>query len=323
MNPAIICWRWRCLTEDHLHEGAATMLRNLVRRLLAFILVYSGFVWLRYVLRGYHRNSMRIICYHSVTEKERENFERHIRNYSEKYDIISMTDVVSIVNSRRSHPGRCLAITFDDGFKDNYEIVMPILQKYSIPACFFVVPQFVSVEEEDKEKLEYFSEEVFHTSDVKRNMSWAEVRKLRQLGFEIGSHTRTHALLTKLPIEEARHELLESKRMIEDEIGQQDLHFAFPYGTAADFNPDLGRLVKEIGYTSCSSITKGFNSPNSDPFYLCRNVIFPHWPLFVVKCFIQGGFDWTVAFKRHLSHVRHYLSRLPYYRRHISNLRGH
>lgn len=281
-----------------------TVFKNLLRRFLAFVLVYSGFTWLRYVLRGHHRNSIRIVCYHSISEEERQIFERHIRYYTDRYDVISMTDAVDIINSDRTDYGRCLVITFDDSFKDNYEVAAPILRKYSIPACFFVVAHFVSLEEKDKGKLEHFAKDVFYTGEVKRNMGWAEVGKLSQSGFEIGSHTNTHPFLTKLPIEEAKRELFESKEMIERQIGQRIQHFAFPYGAAADFNYRLKELVKELGYASCSSTIKGFNSYNSDPFHLHRNAILPGWPVFMVKCYVHGGFDWAEALKRYLSHSR-------------------
>ncbi|MFC1712613.1 polysaccharide deacetylase family protein [Candidatus Poribacteria bacterium] len=281
-----------------------TVFKGLLRHFLAFAIVYSGFSRLQYILRGHNRNSIRIVCYHSIGETERKSFERQIRYYNSKYNIISMTDAVNIIDEQRADYGRCLIITFDDSFRDNYEIVAPILQKYSIPACFFIVSQFVSLEKEDKERLEYFAREAFYTSAVIHNMSWAEVRELSQNGFEIGSHTETHPFLTRIPIEESKRELSESKRTIESRIGRQVQHFAFPYGTAKDLNYELRRFVKEIGYTSCSSIVKGSNSHNSDPYYLHRNVILPDWPLFMVKCSIRGGFDWVESLKKYLSRGR-------------------
>ncbi len=128
-----------------------TVSKALLRRFLAFVITYSGFSRLQYVLRGHHRRSIRIVCYHSIDEAERKSFERHVRYYNSKYNIISMTDAVNIIDEQRVDYGRCLIITFDDSFRDNYEIVAPILQKYSIHACFFIVSQFVSLEEEDKE----------------------------------------------------------------------------------------------------------------------------------------------------------------------------
>ena len=263
-----------------------------LRCFLAFMLAYSGLLQLQNALRNRRRNSIRIICYHSVGEKERESFERQIRYYSSKYNIISLTHAVNMINSRQITHSRNLVITFDDSFKDNYQIAAPILQKYSVPACFFVVSDFVSVAKKDKAKLEHFCQKVFYTNIPKRNMDWKEVRELSRLGFEIGSHTNTHPFLTKLPIAEARREILESKRAIENKIGRPVRHFAFPYGTAKDFNYRLMRFVEEAGYASCCSAVKGKNSIHSDTHYLSRNVILPGWPLFMMKCSIQGGFDW-------------------------------
>lgn len=60
------------------------------------------------------------------------------------------------------------------------------------------------------------------------NLSWDEVREMRQGGITIGAHTVTHAFLTKLLSEEARREIIESRKIIEENINQPVIAFSYP-----------------------------------------------------------------------------------------------
>ena len=84
---------------------------------------------------------------------------------------------------RGLEPNRELAITFDDGYRDNYDNAMPVLEKLSLPATFFVVSQWIGTD-------------VVPRWDERRGvrhpwMTWDQVRSLHRKGFEIGAHTQT------------------------------------------------------------------------------------------------------------------------------------
>ena len=95
-------------------------------------------------------NRFHIIPYHMVVDKPNgfypeisiHDFERQVAQLSKNYNVISLDEIVERV-TRRESLRRCVAITFDDGFKDNYENAYPILKKHKIPATIFLTTGYV------------------------------------------------------------------------------------------------------------------------------------------------------------------------------------
>jgi len=91
-------------------------------------------------------NRFHIIPYHMVVDKPNgfypeisiHDFEKQVAHLSKNYNVISLDEIVERVARRESLRG-CVAITFDDGFRDNYENAYPILKKYNIPATIFLI----------------------------------------------------------------------------------------------------------------------------------------------------------------------------------------
>lgn len=82
--------------------------------------------------------------------------------------------------------------------------------------------------------------------------------------FEIGSHTVTHQLLTRIPIENARHEIFESKDILEQKFGSPITKFCYPRGYA---NPEIQSLVSEAGYESARSTLVGYIHESENRFF--------------------------------------------------------
>jgi peptidoglycan/xylan/chitin deacetylase (PgdA/CDA1 family) len=92
-----------------------------------------------------------ILAYHSVVEdpqltdyilgssRSRAHFERHIETLARKFSPVTIDDVAEFANSGKRLPPRAVAVTFDDGFADNYEVALPILSRYGVPATFYIM----------------------------------------------------------------------------------------------------------------------------------------------------------------------------------------
>ena len=78
-----------------------------------------------------------------------------------------------------------------------------------------------------------------------RFMNWEQARELSAAGFEIGAHTISHPILTKIPISEATVEILGSRDKVLQEVGQCSKTFCFPNGKLTDFNAPLQALCRE------------------------------------------------------------------------------
>ena len=75
-------------------------------------------------------------------ETSTRDFEKQIVHLVKNYKVISLDEIVERVKNKRSLR-RCVAITFDDGFRDNYENAYPILRKYNVPAAIFLTTGYI------------------------------------------------------------------------------------------------------------------------------------------------------------------------------------
>lgn len=89
-------------------------------------------------------------------------------------------------------------------------------------------------------------------------LSWDEIRKMRDSGLvSFGSHTVTHPILTKISIEQLKEEILHSKKIIEQHIGDQVKFFAYPSGK---YNVEVENAVKSCGYEAAFNTDENFKN---------------------------------------------------------------
>jgi peptidoglycan/xylan/chitin deacetylase (PgdA/CDA1 family) len=101
-------------------------------------------------------------------------------------------------------------------------------------------------------------------------LSGDDLRTLVESGIEIGSHSHTHEVFSLLSVEEARGELITSKRVLEEAAGTPVRYFAFPNGTAADFRPQDVALAREAGFEAVLTTVRGAVSLTPGQFLLPR-----------------------------------------------------
>jgi peptidoglycan/xylan/chitin deacetylase (PgdA/CDA1 family) len=216
------------------------------------------------------RNAAVIVVFHRVQETVAPDdgltvsvrmFERHCEFLRRHFRVVSLLDIVEKLE-RGQRFNRELAITFDDGYRDNFENAAPVLQKLSLPATFFVVTQWMGTD-------------VVPWWDGEREarhpwMTWDQVRALHRRGFDIGAHTRTHADLGSISGAEAQRQIVGARLELEKEIGSPVELFAYPYGSAKHLTEANRELVKAAGFRCCCSCTGGTNAAGTSPFRLAR-----------------------------------------------------
>jgi peptidoglycan/xylan/chitin deacetylase (PgdA/CDA1 family) len=117
-------------------------------------------------------------------------------------------------------------ITFDDGHISNYEVALPLLQKYGLTARFFITAGWTG------QKASY--------------MNWEELRKLHSSGQKIGAHGWSHALLTRCSPSELEMELTRSRLILEEKLGTAITTMSLPGGR---YNKRVFVACKVAGYT--------------------------------------------------------------------------
>jgi peptidoglycan/xylan/chitin deacetylase (PgdA/CDA1 family) len=220
------------------------------------------------------RNAAVIVAFHRVHETDGSDslsidsatFERHCRFYRRHFNVVPLRELVYRITQGQSID-RHLAITFDDGYRDNFENARPVLEKLSLPATFFVVSEWMGTD-------------VVPWWDRVRGvrhpwMTWDEVRALHRSGFEIGAHTRSHVDLGKVSTAEARDEVLGARHELERQIGVRVDSFAYPYGGRKHVTDANREVVKNAGFRCCCSAFGGINPAGTDPFRLKRVPVAP------------------------------------------------
>jgi len=154
-------------------------------------------------------------------------------------------------------------ITFDDGLGNNYTDAFPILKEQGLSSYFFIIPPGVG---------------------RKGYMKWEQVRKLKNSGMIIGSHGMTHRILTGLSDRELRAELIESKKMIEGNLGAPVEYFSVPRGF---LNEKIAQMAKEAGYKAI------FTSEPKDAngFKIGRIAVRSDWSLDKFKDILDNGYS--------------------------------
>lgn len=213
-----------------------------------------------------------IIGYHCVKDDANSfirptrvaDFENQMRYLSQMYNPISLETMAQHIHDGTSLPSKAIAVTIDDGYRDNYENAYPILKKYNIPATIFLMTSLISTEEIPEWDKGYY------TDKKTLMMSWEQVRQMSDNNISFGSHTLTHPFLTRIPRKEAEREIHLSKEIIEQKIGKSVTTFAYPTG---DFNSEIKEIVKEAGYTCAVTTVPGKNGMHDDIHALKRNVV--------------------------------------------------
>lgn len=140
-----------------------------------------------------------------------------------------------------------IIISFDDGYRDFYTDVFPILEKNNVKAVAYIVPGFL-------DHLNY--------------MYWNQVKEISRSNLvEIGAHSMHHPSLDRLTGQTATDEINQSKLVLELSLGRQITTFAYPYG---HFTEQTIKLVKSAGFTSALTTIEGTNENVDAKFILKR-----------------------------------------------------
>ena len=216
-----------------------------------------------------------VLTFHRVNDTEEQNgltvhprlFEELLDVLARRYRIVPLAHLCEMVLRSEPIPARTVAITFDDGYLDNFSVAAPILKHKKVPATFFVSSGYVGTTRR-------FPWDVSDSASHPM-MTWEHVRQLAAEGFEVGAHSVNHINLGTCMPDMAGKEILESKRHIEDQLGTAILGFAYPFGWKSSMSEVTSRMVREAGFAYCCSNYGGKVTARSDIFNIQRTGVYP------------------------------------------------
>ena len=192
------------------------------------------------------------------------------------YRLVSFGELAAEVGAGRGRD--CTALTFDDGLVDNLQTLAPLLAELAVPATVFVASGWLG--------------KPHPAATWTRIVTAEELRALRGAGIEIGAHSVSHPDLSTLSYEQAREELAESKRQLEEVLEEPVEVAAYPFGRATE---ETARACRDAGFrAACVATGRG---DWADPHLLPRQDMENGCTLFGLRLKRDGRYEPLMRFR--------------------------
>ena len=208
--------------------------------------------------------------------------------------VVRLDSVLPALREQDRLPENAVAVTFDDGYRDNFECALPILDEFEIPATFFVATSFIGVDLAFPRYSTCCERDGF--------MSWEQVAELASRGHEVGGHGRTHRELAGLTPQEILSEAKGCRDDIRLQAGVDARLFCYPRGSEG---AHVRELVERAGFEGACTVSPGANRPGQAPFGLLRTEVSGEDGLSDFRSKLNGAFDAWHRFLQHVQTWRH------------------
>ncbi len=210
------------------------------------------------------------LCYHSVAERGprfltvgADLFERQLAWLRDAgFAAGGPAELEAAAAGRARQP--TVFLTFDDGFRDNHDTVLPLIREYGFKAFVFVLPPLV----DEGAALDWpeVAADRERFPETMRSVTWSMLEAMREGGFEVGSHTLSHPHLSALSPEQLRQELSDSRARIAERLGACET-IAYPFG---DWSAEVAAAARECGYRFAFTLPTGTGQRGADPLSIPR-----------------------------------------------------
>jgi peptidoglycan/xylan/chitin deacetylase (PgdA/CDA1 family) len=223
------------------------------------------------------RQGFRILLYHAVgSNVDHDTYGISLSPDRFKEQMACLAEslgvrLLSLLEGQAASSSLRIAVTFDDGYKDNLHHAAPILLKYSVPFTIFATSSFIR-------------------SGAADYLSPSELRELADLpGVTIGSHGATHVPLAGCDDRTLWKELHESRLYLEDTIGRPVRAVSYPHGSVTR---RVAAAAQRAGYVAGACSRFDINAPDRDPLLLCRTEVVALDSERVFRQKLCGAWDW-------------------------------
>jgi peptidoglycan/xylan/chitin deacetylase (PgdA/CDA1 family) len=243
---------------------------NLYRLFFSLRSVHTGFsnaVAVRCV------KTVPVLTYHRIADVDQDPqklcvapdvFEAHLQFLTAHYEVVSLSVLLERLQEKNL-TGKEAVITFDDGYRDNLQNALPLLEKYQIPATIFITTAYLG------EQANFAWDQEYTENDRAQFLTTQEIQTLsRNPLIEIGGHTHTHQRLSELSVPGQEKEIQENKDILQEIISKPIIHFAYPFGGIFDYTKQTRALVQDAGFQTISTTTQKFVTATSELTDLAR-----------------------------------------------------
>ncbi len=220
-----------------------------------------------------NNHSIKVLMYHKLVEDEKlaelhwtnlsvEQFHKHLILLDRwGFTPITFKDYLLYSNGDINLPKKPVIITFDDGYVEVYKYAFPILKEFGWNAVAFVLG-------DRKIKTNLWDQNL--DIEVSSLLTNDQILKMHEAGFEIGSHSLTHARLNSVPLNTAFLEINNSKINLQSLLNSEVISFSYPYGA---LNSTIKMMVYNADYKLACGVFTGPPKFGEDKFDIRRITI--------------------------------------------------
>ncbi len=193
-----------------------------------------------------------VLMYHQIGD-EKDNdavisparFNEHMEYlHKNGYSTLSLDELDAYLSGGLELPAKPVVLTFDDGYRDTYEIALPVLKSYGFKSTLFIP-----------------------AASADRRLSWQELKEMKAAGMAVASHSYTHRELAAMSPAEQLTEIVKSKESLDSNLGQDTKYFCYPDGS---FDGTTLKLLREKGFRLAVTINPGWVKRGDNPLTLKR-----------------------------------------------------
>jgi len=238
---------------------------------------------------GTVNHGLRILTYHRVNDDHRgDRLSVRTDSFREQMEllvasgrpVVSLGRALPALSGDQPLPEDALAITFDDGYRDNLDVALPILERLGLPATVFVATGYVGTSATIDRYRGCCSED--------RMLGWDDVRELMARGHEVGGHGRRHLELASLGAAEADADVTGCAADLATHTGVAPRLFCYPRGS---HSPAVQACVAAHGFEAACTVSPGVNPPSCPLLSLRRTEISADDDIQDFRLKLEGGFD--------------------------------
>jgi peptidoglycan/xylan/chitin deacetylase (PgdA/CDA1 family) len=222
----------------------------------------------------------RVLCFHKLSRRvlfegtwtTPSRFVAYIDRLRERgYTFIDESAFLAALDAPSGDRSKQIFLTFDDGYTEVHEIAWPLLAERGIPLHVFLVTDYAGRA---------------NTWDLSlgrppfRHLDWPAVREMSSRGVTFGSHSASHADLTRVAAHALHTELVRSRRVLEDTTGKPARTLSYPFGRCSEATRQAAR---EAGFEAAFSLYPVHRNATIDRFALRRDAVYIIDPIGMIE----------------------------------------
>jgi peptidoglycan/xylan/chitin deacetylase (PgdA/CDA1 family) len=227
------------------------------------------------VVRRRRPGDVVVLLYHRVGDRGGEIelpatvFERQLEALAEREHIVTLDQVLA------GDPEGGVVVSFDDGYRDFSDTVLPLLVRYRVPAVLYLATGRIAGEGPGP--------------DDPDALSWAQLAEAVATGLvTVGAHTHGHTDLSRAPERVCRDEMAWSRELVEDRLGVACRHFAYPWAVGS---PAADRVARQLFDSAALDAWRSNRAGAIDPWRLGRTPVLASDGMAFFRARVEGRLD--------------------------------